>query len=240
MHQFTIQGYSKSYRCNRKRNGDGIFTYVREDIPSREFKIHNTSEDIESIFMESNLVKTEWLFCGCYHPSSQSDQSFFENIGKLRDKYSKLNDKFMFADGFDVEIRTTSITFLYECNAKNIVKENTCFKNPLIPSCVDLFIINSPLNFQNTIGFLNGLSYFHKMVIRVLKMSFKKHSSIERHDRNYKYFDQTKFKNNPNKKMSGGISNYESFKPNFTEVINKHASLRNSLEVVMLYTLLKT
>ena len=130
--------------------------------------------------------------------------------------------------------------FLYECNAKNIVKENTCFKNPLIPSCVDIFIINSPLSFQNTIGFLNGLTYFHKIVIRVMKMSFKKHSSIERHDRDYKYFDQTKFKNNPNKKISGGISNYESFKPNFTEVINKHASLRNSLELVMLYTLLKT
>ena len=41
--------------------------------------------------------------------------------------------------------------FLYEYNAKNIVKENTCFKNALNPSCIDLFITNSPLSFQNTI-----------------------------------------------------------------------------------------
>ena len=39
---------------------------------------------------------------------------------------------------------------LYEYNAKKIVKENTCFKNLLNPSCIDLFITNSPLSFQNT------------------------------------------------------------------------------------------
>ena len=49
------------------------------------------------------------------------------------------------------------------------------------------------------------------MVITVMKMSFKKHSPIERHYRDYKYFDQTKFKNNLNEKLSEGISNYELF-----------------------------
>ena len=81
--------------------------------------------------------------------------------------------------------------FLYEYNAKNIVKENTCFKNALNPSCIDLFITNSPLSFQNTIAVSNGLSDFHKMVITVMKMSFKKHSPIERHYRDYRYFDRT-------------------------------------------------
>ena len=37
--------------------------------------------------------------------------------------------------------------FLYECNATNIVKENTCFKNALNPSCIDLFITNCPMDF---------------------------------------------------------------------------------------------
>ena len=32
--------------------------------------------------------------------------------------------------------------FLYDYNAKNIVKENTCFKNASNPSCIDLFITN--------------------------------------------------------------------------------------------------
>ena len=45
--------------------------------------------------------------------------------------------------------------------------------------------------FQNAIAVSNGLSDFHKMVITVMKMSFKKHSPIERHYRGYRYFDRT-------------------------------------------------
>ena len=102
---------------------------------------------------------------------------------------------------------------------KNIVKESTCFKNVLNRSCIDLFITHSPLSFQNTIAVTNGLSDFHKMVVTVIKMSFKKHSPIERHYRDYKYFDRTRFKNNLNAKLSEGISNYESFETTFIEVL---------------------
>ena len=62
--------------------------------------------------------------------------------------------------------------FLYEYNAKNIVKENTFFKNALNPGCIDLFITNISLSFQNTVAVSNGLLDFHKMVITVMKMSF--------------------------------------------------------------------
>ena len=53
-------------------------------------------------------------------------------------------------------------------NAMNIVKEITCFKNALNPSCIDLFITNNHLSFQNTIAVSNELSDFHKMVIKQL------------------------------------------------------------------------
>ena len=33
LNQFAIQGYSKPYRFDRKRNGGSVFIYVREDIP---------------------------------------------------------------------------------------------------------------------------------------------------------------------------------------------------------------
>ena len=166
LNQFAIQGYSKPYRFDRNRNGGGVFIYVREDIPSRELKIHNTPEDIESIFIEINLIKTRWLFCGCYHPPSQSDQYFFENIGKALDKYSKHYDKFMLVGDFNAEESEPCLSqFLYEYNAKNIVKENTCVKNALNPSCIDLFITNSPLSLQNTIAVSNGLSDFRKILI---------------------------------------------------------------------------
>ena len=119
--------------------------------------------------------------------------------------------------------------FLYEYNAKNIVKKNSYFKNMLNPNCIDLFIRNSLLSFHITTSVSNGLSDFHKMVITVMKMSFKKHYPIQRHYRDYKYSDQTKLENNLNKKLSEGISNYESFETTFLEVLNKHAPLRKKV-----------
>ena len=62
-----------------------------------------------------------------------------------------------------------------------------------------------------------------------MKMSFKKRCTIERHYRDSKYFDQIKFKNNINEKLSEGISNYESFETTFIEVLNKHAPLKKKL-----------
>ena len=82
------------------------------------------------------------------------------------------------------------------------------------------------MSFQNTIAVSNGLSDCHKMEITVIKMSFKTHFLIERLYKDYKHFDQNKFKNNLNEKLSEGISNYESFQTTFIEVLNKHVPLR--------------
>ena len=40
--------------------------------------------------------------------------------------------------------------FLFEINAKNIVKEPTCFRSLSNPSSINLVITNSSSNFQNT------------------------------------------------------------------------------------------
>ena len=73
----------------------------------------------------------------------------------MLDKYPKHYDKFILVGDFSAEDSESCLSkFLYEYNAKNIVKESTYFKNVLNPSCIDLFIANSPLSFQNTIDFL--------------------------------------------------------------------------------------
>ena len=79
----------------------------------------------------------------------------------------------MLVGGFNPEASEPCLSqFLYEYNGKSNV-ENTCFKNALNPSCIDLFIANSSLSFQNTIAISNGLSDSHKMVITVMKMPFE-------------------------------------------------------------------
>ena len=62
--------------------------------------------------------------------------------------------------------------FLFERNVKNLVKEKTCFKSIDNPSCIDLFLTNTPLSFQNTTAVTIGLSDFHKMAVTVMKTTF--------------------------------------------------------------------
>ena len=43
---------------------------------------------MEGIFVKLNFRKCKWLLLGTYHPPSQSDQCFFENVNEELDTYS--------------------------------------------------------------------------------------------------------------------------------------------------------
>ena len=60
---------------------------------------------------------------------------------------------------------------------KNLIKDNTCFKNPLKPSCIDLIITNRSKNFQSSVAVETGLSDFHKIMLSVMKVIYKKQNS---------------------------------------------------------------
>ena len=57
--QFVIDGFKKPFRLDRNSNGGGILIYVRSDIPCSLKKDFNLSEDIEGLFIEINLRKSE-------------------------------------------------------------------------------------------------------------------------------------------------------------------------------------
>ena len=82
-------------------------------------------------------------------------------------------DKFLLAGDLNVpEDDINLIEFMADYHAKNLVKEPTCFKSIDNPSCIDLFITNSYLSFQNTTTVATGLSDFHKMTVTILKTTF--------------------------------------------------------------------
>ena len=57
----------------------------------------------------------------------------------------------MLVGDFNAEESESCISqFLYEYSAKNIVKENTCFKHALNASCIELFITNSPSKYSSS------------------------------------------------------------------------------------------
>ena len=96
-------------------------------------------------------------------------------MGKAIHIYHKFYDKFLLIGVFNAEDTEPCLSqFLFEYDAKNIISEKTCFKTKENPSCIDLFITNSPNSFQNTSTITTGLSDFHKMVITVLRATFTK------------------------------------------------------------------
>ena len=147
--QFHINGYSMPYRLDRNRNGGGVIIYVREDIPSKILRKHFFPNDIEGIFAEINFRKSKWLLCGTYHPPSQSDQYYFDNIDKALDVYCQY-EKIMLVGDFNAQIGEKCFDdFLFQHELRSVNDRPTCYKNPDKPSCIDFILANSPLSFLN-------------------------------------------------------------------------------------------
>ena len=126
--------------------------------------------DIKCIFLELNFRKCKWLLVGTYHPPSQNDHYFFENLDKAIDVYSHYENVLLAGD-LNAEILEFCLnSFLYQHELRNLVKEKTCFKNVSNPSCIDLSsFTNNVLSFQHMETVSTGLSDFHKSVLTVLK-----------------------------------------------------------------------
>ena len=96
--QFYVEGFTMPYRLHRSCNGGGVIIFVREDIPSKILEKHKLSQDTEGIFIELNFKKIKWLLFGTYHPPSQNDQYYFEEIDKAIDCYSSYDRNVLIGD----------------------------------------------------------------------------------------------------------------------------------------------
>ena len=224
---FLIDGFSKPFRRDRDSHGGGIMIYVRDDIPCKQLSKHTLPDDIEGMFIEINLRKLKLLLFGTYHPPSQSDCYYFNKLSNSLDIYIDKYDKFLLAGDFNCEDCEPELdSFLGQYDAKNMVREPTCFKNINNPSCIDLFITNCPKSFQTTAVFNNDLSDFHKMPVTVLKTHFSKQIPKQITYRCYKNFDPNIFKNEVKKVLANKSDTYESFEELFLKVLDSQAPLK--------------
>ena len=91
------------------------------------------------------------------------------------DSLSSKYENVLFLGDFNCEVTIPSMsTFCDENSLKSLFKAPTCYKNPDNPKCIDLFLTNQPKRFCNTCSIETGLSDFHKMIVSVMKTSFKK------------------------------------------------------------------
>ena len=231
---FIINGFKKPYRLDRNHDGGGVMIYVRGDIPSKEVVKHKFTKNIEAIFIEINLRKNKFLLVGTYHSTNReygaSDIDYFEQIGLALDVYSNY-EKFLIAGDFNVEENEHCIkNFMDEFNVKNLVKENTCFKNPENPRCIDLFLTNSVRSFIHTSTISTGLSDFHKMIVTVLKTTFPKAKPKIVHYRDFSRYRIEGFSRDlENNLKSKWQNNYESFETIFLNIFNNHAPIKKKV-----------
>ena len=193
--QFVIQGFAAPFRLDRTNTDGGILVYVRNDIPSKLLNISYVSPDTECLAIEMNLHKTKWLLIFSYSPHKNNISNHLMNLSKIIDRNSSPYVKYLCIGDFNSETSETALrNFCDLYKLKNLVREATFFKNPDNPSCIDLFLTNCSRSFQDTQVIETGLSDFHKMNLTVLRMFFAK----QRHEtifyRNYKKFDNFKFK----------------------------------------------
>jgi hypothetical protein len=226
--QFLIEGYSKPYRLDRNRNGGGVIIYVREDIPSKELNKHRFTKNIEGLFIEINLRKTKLLLFGTYHSThleyGSSDEDYFKEVGLALDVYCNYEIFLLVADFNTEEDDIYWSEFLFEYNAKNLVKQKTCFKSIDNPSCIDLFLTNCHQSFQNTTTVSTGLSDFHKMVVTVMKNTFPKAKPKIVQYRDDKNFSEEDFHTELNERLQNElVITYAQFDKIFLSVFDKHA-----------------
>ena len=224
--QFSIDGFSTPFRLDQNRFGGGVIIYVRGNISCKQLTKHTLPDEIEGIFVEISLRKTKWLLFGKYRPPRQHAECFLKHVNYALDTYKQTFDKFLLAGDFNIEETDPIMSeFLFKNDSKNLVQQKTCFKSNNNPSCIDLFVTNSPRSFQNTIIFASGLSDFHKMILTIVKTTFPKVRPKQIVYRKFKSFDLNNSKNKIRKKIPL-IDKYETFEEEFLKVLNKHAPLK--------------
>ena len=232
--QFLIEGYTTPFRKDRNIFGGGLLFYVKNDIPCEEIELSTLPRDIECLFIEINLRKTKYILIGGYNPRKESISYFLNHVGKELDKLLVIYDNILLLGDMNASEYNSSMKLFNDTyNLENLIKEPTCFKNPLNPSSIDVMLTNDKCSYQNSVTLETGLSDHHKMTISVLKASYTKKAPIKITYRCYVNFDEIKFKNDLSyflhcRNVSEHVT-YDVFKEIFTKVLNSHLPTKQKL-----------
>ena len=226
--QFKAPGYSNPIRLDRNDRGGGLLLYTRSDIPTRQLTLmHRT---IECIITEMTISKKKWLVVGTYNPHKSQISDHLLKLGQNLEHYLKSYDNVIILGDFNVEISDEAMEdFCSLFNLSSLIKEPTCFKNAENPSSIDLILTNRRGCFQHSTTLETGLSDFHKMVLTVLKTSFRKMPPKVVKYRDYKNYSQDAFRNELQYYLSATNLNQitnDDYVSLVTDVFNKHAPLK--------------
>ena len=191
--QLKVNGFNAPFRPDRNINGGGITLFVREDIPAK--LIASETLPVEGLYVEVKLRKQTWLISCSYNPNKSIICQHMEALAKNMDLYSSTYENFIFLGDFNVGMEHSALKdFCNLYSLTSLINRPTCWENPSKPTCIDLILTNRPTFFQNTNVIETGLSDFHKMVVTIMKTSFRKLKPKIINYRKYKHFSNDIFR----------------------------------------------
>ena len=96
---------------------------------------------------------------------------------------------------FNVSVSEKCLAEFCDLNGlTSLIKKPTCLKNPDKPTYIDLILTNQPSCFQHRKVFETGLSDFHLLTVIEFKMSFQKLQPKVINYRDFRNFDNEKFR----------------------------------------------
>ena len=129
------------------------------------------------------------------NPHKNSISNHLENLSKVLNTNLSQYERFLWIGDFNSEITEFGMENVCDIyHLKNLANVQTCYKNLLKPSCIDLFLKNCLRSLQDTQVIETGLSDFHKINITSLKMFFSKQKHETVFFGNYKKFDASAFR----------------------------------------------
>ena len=224
--QFLIDGYSPPYRLDRSNKGGGLLLFVREDIPSKALQTTFTKE---GMFIEINLKKRKWLLFGGYNPNKCLINDYLLDLSSQLDVLSSSYENIVIIGDFNSELTEVVMgDFCDMYNLSNLINDPTCYKNPDNASCIDLILTNKSNSFQHSKTYETGISDFHKMTVTVLKMSYTKLKPKIISYRDYKNYNNDKFRADILTRFSSQYADlpYEIFENHFMNALDEHAPLK--------------
>ena len=171
-----------------------MLLFVRENLITKLLSRHLFPHDIEIIFTELNLRQKKWLICCRYNPHKNLINYHLQELVKGIQIYSKNYNDILLMGDFNAEVAETSFSSFCELyEVKSIINQPACYKNLTNPSCIDLFLTNSPNSFQKSTAVETRLSDFHKLIVTVMKSYSPKRTPNIVTYRKFTNFDTGKF-----------------------------------------------
>ena len=134
-------------------------------------------------------------------------------LSKNTDLYLTKYDQLLFLGDFHAGVEDSSVKdFCSSYNLTSMISRPTCFKNPEKPSCIDLILTNCPRRFPHSCAIERGISEFHKLVVTVMKTTYKKSQPKIMIYCSYKYFNNESFREELIQIEANGNNCDESFK----------------------------